>query len=42
MVDITQEKIAYLAEGRVKVSIPPKSLNTFLGTLDRFKSDERA
>jgi hypothetical protein len=42
MADVTQGRIACLAEGRVEVSVPPKTLNALLGTLDRFESDKRA
>jgi hypothetical protein len=41
MTDVTQGRIACLAEGRVEVSVPPKTLDALLGTLDRFESDER-
>ena len=42
MADVTKGGIACLAEGRVEVSVPPKTLNALLGTLDRFESDKRA
>ena len=42
MTDVTQGRIACLAEGRVEVSVPPKTLDALLGTLDRLETDKRA
>jgi hypothetical protein len=42
MTDVTQGKIACLAEGWVEVSVPPKTLNTVLGSLDRLEPDNSA
>jgi hypothetical protein len=39
---IQQKGTACLAKGRVEVSIPPKSLDTLLCTLDRFKPEDTA
>ena len=39
MTDVRQGRIACLAEGRVEVAVPPKTLNALLGTLDRFESE---
>ena len=39
--DTTQGNITCLAEGRVEVPIPSKSLDAFFGTLDRVESNKR-